>query len=73
MNWLDLLKSQIEGIDPAEFEPSAYLNEVGGFVEALWENCDYVARWVNHRITLLEHPEDRRIVGVQIWGIEQIT
>jgi hypothetical protein len=58
------------------FQPGAYYNEAGDFLEVYWKRCPRVAHWVNHLLTQMRcaasaedagHEEcGGQIIGVQV-------
>lgn len=54
------------------FKPHWWYNKDGDMIEIYWSEEAYVAKWLNHQVTVLYSQEDpTRIVGVQIEGIKK--
>lgn len=66
MEYLDKLAQQPR----PPFKPLAVYNETGDIIEVHWKECDYVAHWLNHQVTILKERETNEIVGCQIWALD---
>lgn len=75
MDWTDHFRGLMEDLakQPREpFKPSWWYNRHGDMIEVYWSDEAYVAKWLNHQVTVLYSAEDpKKIVGVQIEGIKK--
>lgn len=54
------------------FKPHWWHNRDGDMIEIYWSEEAYVAKWLNHQVTLLYSATDpTKVIGVQIEGIKR--
>lgn len=62
------MRSVLQDSEPGEFKPFSYYQEDVDHLEAYWDNCDHVTKWLNNKISIcIDVNDESRIVGVHIY------